>query len=114
MKRLVISCILILALTNQGYAMGWLDGRSGGGGGSSAGTSSGGNTNTNTKSISNTTANSTTNFRNNITIGDNSGGTELQMENSTNIAVSTPGVTILCLLISALVGLRLLRRKLRI
>lgn len=92
--------------------MGWLDGRSGGGGGSSAGTSSGGNTNT--KSIPNTTADSTTNFRNNITIGDNSGGTELQMENSTNIAVSTPGVTILCLLISALVGLRLLRRKLRI
>ena len=112
MKRLVISCILILALTNQGYAMGWLDGRSGGGGGSSAGTSSGGNTNS--KSISNTTANSTTNFRNNITIGDNSGGTELQMGNSTNIAVSTPGVTIMCLLISALVGLRVLRRKIRI
>jgi hypothetical protein len=49
MKRLVISFILILALTNQAYAMGWLGGKKGGGGGSSERASSSGTTNSATK-----------------------------------------------------------------
>ncbi len=40
MKRVVISCILIFALANQAYAMGWI-GHSKGGGGSSSSTGSG-------------------------------------------------------------------------
>jgi hypothetical protein len=56
MKRLVIACILILALTNQAYAMGWMGGK--GGGGSSGKATSSGTSN----SATNTTNNSPTNF----------------------------------------------------
>jgi len=118
MKRLIISFILILALTNQAFAMGWLGG--GGGGGSSAGASSGSggknnsNNNNNSNSISNTTANNTINSGNNSTIGGNIGGTEGQGSGgpSTNIAaVPTPELTTIFLLGSALFGLWGVRKK---
>ena len=117
MKRLIFACILILAMTNQAYAMGWLGG--GGGGGSSAGASSGsgGNTNTNnnSNSASNTTANNTANSGNNITIGGNSGGTgwPVSAGSSPNSPVSTPELTTMFLLGSALLGLWGLRRKIK-
>ena len=108
MKRLIISCILILALTNQAYAMGWLGGRGGGGGGSSERASSSG------------TANSTTNTTNNSTTGGIIGGTDGQgpgagiTNNGTpNTYASAPELTTMFLLGSALFGLWGLRRKIK-
>jgi hypothetical protein len=97
MKRLIISCILILALTSQAYAMGgWFGGKGGGGGSSERGSSSG---------TTNTTNNGTTN---NGTTGVIIGGTDRQQ-----CVVSAPELTTMFLLGSALFGLWGLRRKIK-
>jgi hypothetical protein len=119
MKRLVISCILILALTNQAYAMGSHHG-GGGGGGSSASLSNSRN--------SNTPNNSTTNTASNITTGGNTGATGRQgstegspiivvssgPNSSSTTCVPTPEVSTLFLLGAVLLGLWVLRRKIKI
>jgi len=108
MKRLVISCILILALTSQAYAMGgWFGGKGGGGGGSSERASSSG------------TTNSTTNTANNSPTSLVAGGTEGQgpvvgiTPNGNNTYASAPELTTMFLLGSALFGLWGLRRKIK-
>jgi hypothetical protein len=121
MKKIIISLLLILALTNQAYAMGWLGG--GGGGGSSAGAGSGGKANSNTPSNAN--SNSTTNPSNNSpafgstgragSYGTVAGSSDIEMSfvfnSPSGPTVSTPEPTTLFLLGSALLGLWSLRRR---
>jgi hypothetical protein len=97
MKRLIISCILILALTSQVYAMGGWFGGKGGGGGSSERASSSGTTNSTTNS---TTSSSTGNATNSAI-------------NPPSTLVATPELTTMFLLGSALFGLWGLRRKIK-
>ena len=108
MKRLVISCIFILALTNQGYAMGWLGGKKGGGGGSSERASSSG------------TTNSATNTPNNSTIGgivigtDGQGsGAGITINRTRSTYASAPELTAMFLLGCILWGLWGLWRKIK-
>ena len=111
MKRLVICCILILALTNQAYAMGWLGGKNGGGGGSSASGSNSGKS-TPTNSPTNTTNNSTTG----CIIGGTDGqgpGAGITNNGTPNTYASAPELTTMFLLGSALFGLWGLRRKIK-
>ena len=89
MKRLIISLILIFALTNQAFALG---SHGGGGGGKSAVTSSGGKSNTDAN------ANNTTN------------GTEGQEGSITNIISTPEGISII-LLGSGLFALWIARKK---
>ena len=123
MKRLIIFCILILALTNQAYALGRHGG--GGGGGSSASAGSGGQSNT--TPASNTTNNSATNIATNSATGGNIGGLEGQGAGagSSNIEMSydfngpstptasAPEPTTMFLLGSAMLGLWALLRKIK-
>jgi hypothetical protein len=118
MKRLIIFCILILAFSNQAYAMGRHGG--GGGGGSSASAGSGGTSNTTT--ASNTTNNSATNSTTGANIGvtegqgaAGSGGSNLTMLSET-VGSPTPAVpepTTMFLLGSAMFGLWALLRKVK-
>jgi hypothetical protein len=123
MKRLIIFCILILAFTNQAYAMGRHGG--GGGGGSSASAGSGGTSNTTT--ASSTTNNSATYTASNTTTGGNIGATEgqgaagsggsnfvLLSENGGPAAPTpAPEPTTMFLLGSAMFGLWALLRKVK-
>lgn len=113
MKRLVIACILILALTSQAYAMGWMGGKGGGGGSSGKATSSG-TSNSATGSTTGSAANNTNNGPTSLVAG----GTEGQQRivGSTpngNGIVSTPELTTMFLLGSGLFGLWGLRRKIK-
>jgi hypothetical protein len=121
MKRLVISCILILALTNQAYAMGWLGGGNAGGGRSSASVSNSGSGSTASTSNSGTSItppNSPTGGSSGETGGQGStaestitivGGSESGGPPNNTV----PEVTTMFLLCSGLFGLWALRRKFR-
>ena len=127
MKRLVIFCILLLALTDLAYAMGSHHG----GGGRSANVSSSGSGGSSTggsdSGTSNTTPNGTTNIGNSSTPGGNTGamgrqssteggpiivGSSSPNSSSTTI-VRTPELTTIFLLGSALFGLWGVRRKIK-
>jgi len=126
MKRLIIACILILALANQAYAMG-----SHGGGGRSANVSSSGSGGSSAagsnSSTTNTTPTGTTNTPNNSTAGGNTGapggqgfaqaGPIIVVSPSTNEScnnpIQTPELTTMVLLGSALLGLWGVRRKIK-
>jgi len=122
MKRLVISCILILALTNQAYAMGSHHG-GGRGGGSSASVSSSGSGGSSTggsdSGTSNTTPNSPTSGNTGAVGGQDStgGGPIIVGPSSPNsfstTCVPTPEPTTMFLLGSALLGLWGFRRKIK-
>ena len=122
MKRLVISCILILALTNLAYAMGSHHG----GGGRSANVSSSGSGGSSTggsdSGTSNTTPNGTANTANNSPAGGNpgvvggqgsTGGGPIIVGSSSPTCVRTPELTTIFLLGSALLGLWGFRRKIK-
>ncbi len=110
MKRLIISCILVLALTNQAFAMGMFGG-GGGGGSSSVASSSGGGK-------SSTSGNSSNYSGLNNTTGSGSGsntGTSQMATDQVNLqgAIATPELTSLFLLGSAMLGLLGLRKKIK-
>jgi hypothetical protein len=113
MKRLVIACILILALTNQAYAMGWHGGGNGGGGSSQSG-STGSASNSGT---SITPPNSPRGGSPGETGGQGStaGSTITVVAGPPpgNTVSSVPEVTTMFLLCSALFGLWGLRRKIK-
>jgi len=129
MKRLVISCILILALTNQAYALGSHHGRSHGSGSSASVSNSSSNTpnNNNSPNSNNTPNNNPTNTASNGTTGGNTGAMDGQLSgggstnivmlfdqnNPSNPSASVPELTTMFLLGSALMGLWGFRRKIR-
>jgi hypothetical protein len=140
MKRVVISCILIFALANQAYAMGWLGGSKGGGskggdggstasvsnsGGGSSGSGSTGNGSGSTASVSNTDTsitppNSPTGGSTQATGGEGSSlGSTITVVGgplrgvSDSVVSSVPEVTTMFLLGSALLGLWGFRRKIK-
>ncbi len=114
MKRFILVVFLILALTNQAYAMGMFGG-GGGGGSSSVAGSGGGGGKSNTASGSNPSTNMASNSSPSGQTG--SGGSTTMAANSVQTLggpsepAATPELTTIFLLGSGLLGLLGLKRK---
>ncbi len=114
MKKIIISLILVFALTGQAFAMGWFGG--GGGGGSSAAVSGSGKSISNTNSNSNSSGNASSN---NTGGGNNSSGGALALVAGPNATGSDPGtvptpeLSTIFLLGSALIGILGLRKRIK-
>ncbi len=114
MKRLIVACILILALTNQAYAMGMFGGGGGGGSSSVAGSGGGGS-----KSNTSSGSNSSTNMASNSSPGNQSGSGgsttimagSIQPQEPQGQSSPLPELSTIFLVGSGLLGLLGLKRK---